>query len=132
MPKITVTLLIFLLEQSSLLDVSNNNQEYFNNIELDDSWRSANNSSSNVGDWIMFSPSYFSIASSELLNNETTQLASDHLPITAVLTQLAEDIQAPINPGLNGAWFNTDTSGQGIMLEVLPDLNKVFFRLVYL
>ncbi|MBL4660717.1 MAG: endonuclease/exonuclease/phosphatase family protein [Alcanivoracaceae bacterium] len=116
----------FLLEQSSLLDISNNNQEYFNNIELDDSWSRANNSSSNVGDWIMFSPPYFSIVSSELLDNETTQLASDHLPISTVLTQLAKDIQAPINSGLNGAWYNVDTSGQGIMLEVLPDLNKVF------
>ena len=31
-----------------------------------------------------------------------------------------------INSGLNGAWFNPDTSGQGIMLEILPTLDSVF------
>ena len=31
-----------------------------------------------------------------------------------------------INSGLNGAWFNAQTSGQGMMLEVLPTLDKVF------
>ncbi len=31
-----------------------------------------------------------------------------------------------INPGLNGAWFNPNTPGQGILIEVLPTLNSVF------
>ncbi len=31
-----------------------------------------------------------------------------------------------INPGLNGAWFNPDTPGQGIMIEVLTTLDSVF------
>lgn len=31
-----------------------------------------------------------------------------------------------INPGLNGAWFNPATPGQGFFLEVFPDINLVF------
>ena len=31
-----------------------------------------------------------------------------------------------INAGHNGAWFNQDTPGQGILFEVLPDTNLVF------
>ncbi|MCF6319463.1 MAG: peptidylprolyl isomerase [Proteobacteria bacterium] len=31
-----------------------------------------------------------------------------------------------INSGLNGAWFNPSTSGQGILIEVLPTLDSVF------
>ncbi len=31
-----------------------------------------------------------------------------------------------INPGLNDAWFNPATSGQGILLTVLPDTNIMF------
>ena len=32
-----------------------------------------------------------------------------------------------INAGLNGAWFNAETSAQGIMIEVLPERELVFF-----
>ena len=32
-----------------------------------------------------------------------------------------------INAGLNGAWFNPDTSAQGFMIEVLPAREMVFF-----
>lgn len=31
-----------------------------------------------------------------------------------------------INSGLNGVWFNIETSGQGFFMEVLPDLQKAF------
>ena len=31
-----------------------------------------------------------------------------------------------INPGLNGAWFNPNTPGQGFLFEVLPTLDSVF------
>jgi hypothetical protein len=31
-----------------------------------------------------------------------------------------------INSGLNGAWFEQETSGQGMLLEVLPEINKAF------
>ena len=32
----------------------------------------------------------------------------------------------PINFGHSGGWFNLDTAGQGVMIEVFPDLNQVF------
>lgn len=32
----------------------------------------------------------------------------------------------PINFGHSGGWFNRDTSGQGILIEVLPDSARVF------
>ncbi|MGJ8663642.1 MAG: DUF4397 domain-containing protein, partial [Marinicella sp.] len=31
-----------------------------------------------------------------------------------------------LNPGLNGAWFNHDTDGQGFFFEVFPELNSIF------
>ncbi len=31
-----------------------------------------------------------------------------------------------INPGLNGSWFNAATSGQGIFIDVFPDIPLVF------
>jgi uncharacterized repeat protein (TIGR01451 family) len=34
-----------------------------------------------------------------------------------------------INPGLNGAWYNSETIGQGYFLEVYPDRNLVFFSM---
>ena len=40
---------------------------------------------------------------------------------------LKSEITHPINSGLNGGWYNTDTSGQGFMLEILPDSNQAFF-----
>ncbi len=39
---------------------------------------------------------------------------------------LNSEITHPINSGLNGAWYNPETSGQGILIEVLPDSNKAF------
>ncbi len=40
---------------------------------------------------------------------------------------LKSEITHPVNSGLNGAWFNPDTTGQGILIEVLPDSDKAFF-----
>ncbi len=40
---------------------------------------------------------------------------------------LNSEITHPINAGLNGAWYNPETSGQGFMLEVLPNSNRAFF-----
>lgn len=31
-----------------------------------------------------------------------------------------------INPGLNGAWFNPATNGQGVLMEIYPDIQLVF------
>ncbi len=31
-----------------------------------------------------------------------------------------------LNPGLNGAWYDPGTDGQGIMIEVFPEINTVF------
>ena len=39
---------------------------------------------------------------------------------------LNSEIKYPINSAISGAWYNPDTLGQGILLEVLPNSNKVF------
>lgn len=39
---------------------------------------------------------------------------------------LAVDPERLINPGLNDAWFNPDTPGQGLLLNVYPDTGIVF------
>lgn len=31
-----------------------------------------------------------------------------------------------INPGMNDAWYNPDTNGQGILISVFPDIQKMF------
>lgn len=36
------------------------------------------------------------------------------------------EIDVSINSGLNGYWFNPETSGQGWGIEILPSLNKAF------
>lgn len=40
---------------------------------------------------------------------------------------LAPPAQFEITPGLNGAWFNGDTPGQGFLIDVLPDAGIVFY-----
>jgi len=46
----------------------------------------------------------------------------------AVIISNVFELDAPlkVNSGLNGAWFNPDTSGQGILLEILPVSNRTF------
>ena len=39
---------------------------------------------------------------------------------------LQEVTQIEFNPGLNGSWFNPDTSGQGFFLEVFPNIPLIF------
>ncbi len=51
-------------------------------------------------------------------------IMQENLVIVTDVYELSETLH--INPGLNGAWFNAQTSGQGITLEVLPNLNSVF------
>jgi len=53
------------------------------------------------------------------------------LGLAALLTWSVAAIaeEAPpfyINPGLNDAWFNADTPGQGFLLTVYPDIQSVF------
>ena len=46
----------------------------------------------------------------------------------AVIISNVFELDAPlkINSGLNGAWFNPETPGQGIVIEVLPVTDRVF------
>jgi hypothetical protein len=41
------------------------------------------------------------------------------------VTVVCEDTAFHINPGLNDAWYNPVTSGQGFFITVFPDLGKV-------
>ena len=43
-----------------------------------------------------------------------------------VMTEITEKSSFLINPGLNDAWFNEDTSGQGILITVFPEIETVF------
>jgi hypothetical protein len=44
----------------------------------------------------------------------------------AVVEDAAESTGFEINPGLNGSWFNPETTGQGFFLDVLPETDLVF------
>jgi len=54
----------------------------------------------------------------------TGTLTADNLVMTAVTEKV---VPAPfqMNPGLNDAWFNPATEGQGFFVTVFPDLNVV-------
>ena len=43
------------------------------------------------------------------------------LGLTALLGLLSAGVQAQVNVGHGGAWFNPQTPGQGLLVEVLPD-----------
>lgn len=43
-----------------------------------------------------------------------------------VFTDIQRVSDFTINPGLNGSWFNPDTSGQGFFLDVFPEAETVF------
>ncbi|MEJ8566271.1 peptidylprolyl isomerase [Elongatibacter sediminis] len=43
-----------------------------------------------------------------------------------VFVDVQEDAEFSINAGLNDAWFNPATSGQGFFITVFPDLGQVF------
>ncbi len=66
----------------------------------------------------------FDFAEVPYLNTLPTLLQEDDAVIISNVFEL--DAPLKINSGLNGAWFNPDTAGQGILLEVLPVSNRVF------
>ncbi len=50
----------------------------------------------------------------------------DHLVFTTLSVKQEPSSAIPFNAGLNGSWFNAGTSGQGIFLEVFPDIPLIF------
>jgi len=46
--------------------------------------------------------------------------------IGSLSTALDDDIEFQINPGLNDAWYNPETNGQGFFVNVFPDAGSVF------
>jgi hypothetical protein len=51
---------------------------------------------------------------------------SDDLAASAVISQAAEQPQLPINVGHAGAWYNTETPGQGLMIDIEPTGQSIF------
>ena len=49
-------------------------------------------------------------------------VTEDHL----VMIDIEEINDFPINPGLNDAWFNPDTNGQGFLIIVFPHIEQIF------
>ena len=43
-----------------------------------------------------------------------------------VMIDIEEINDFPINPGLNDAWFNPDTNGQGFLIVVFPQIEQIF------
>jgi hypothetical protein len=43
-----------------------------------------------------------------------------------VLWNLLDGLPFRINSGLNGAWYNPDTAGQGVFISVFPDSGQIF------
>ena len=48
------------------------------------------------------------------------------LPCLMLVCASAFGNGVPLNPGMNGAWFNPQTPGQGFFLEVYPETGSVF------
>ena len=66
-----------------------------------------------------------SFASVPLINYPAGEATIDDYVIK--VTSIAEfEQQFKMNAGLNGGWYNPDTSGQGIILEMLPGLDLGF------
>ena len=59
-----------------------------------------------------------------LINYTSGQIMQENLVLLTDVYELSDTLA--INSGLNGAWLNPQTSGQGITIEVLPNLNAVF------
>ena len=55
-----------------------------------------------------------------------TQFPQDYVIDYVRVYQETDGPAFTINPGLNDAWFNPATSGQGFLLTVLPDTNLMF------
>jgi beta-glucanase (GH16 family) len=58
--------------------------------------------------------------------NANTQFPQDYVIDYVRVYQETDGPAFTINPGLNDAWFNPATSGQGFLLTVLPDTNLMF------
>jgi hypothetical protein len=59
--------------------------------------------------------------------SDVTELDSDNnCDVTGPITVEETETLIPINTGLNDAWFNADTNGQGFFFNVFPDGNTVF------
>ncbi|MCF6300449.1 MAG: peptidylprolyl isomerase [Proteobacteria bacterium] len=56
--------------------------------------------------------------------------ANAGVDILFLIDEIVElDSEFVINAGLSGAWYNAATGGQGEMIEVYPELGKVFFAM---
>ena len=47
-------------------------------------------------------------------------------PNAVVLRESEAEASFQINPGLNDAWFNLATNGQGLLITVFPDIKQMF------
>jgi len=47
-------------------------------------------------------------------------------PNAVVVREIEDDSGFQINPGLNDAWYNPATAGQGLLLTVFPDIQQIF------
>jgi cyclophilin family peptidyl-prolyl cis-trans isomerase len=59
-----------------------------------------------------------------VINFSGDTILEENLVMTAVSAE-SEPAAFVMNPGLNDAWFNRSTSGQGFFITVFPDLNAV-------
>lgn len=56
--------------------------------------------------------------------NDGSSIAEQHMVMT-VISEKQAAVPFVMNAGLNDAWFNPDTDGQGFFITVFPDLNFV-------
>lgn len=74
----------FLLEQASLPEAADNP------IDLDSSWALSNSDPKSGVDWILLLADSVRTLGTQRIDNSTTQIASDHLPITATIELIAD------------------------------------------
>ncbi|VAW45145.1 Peptidyl-prolyl cis-trans isomerase PpiB [hydrothermal vent metagenome] len=84
-------------------------------LKLIESFFRINFSSSNLGQVTNEFPIFGFFSGSAVTLENTVKINRAYV--------LSEQFQ--ITPGLSGAWFNPDTNGQGIYLEVLPSVNTL-------
>jgi hypothetical protein len=56
--------------------------------------------------------------------------SENNCAVTGPITVEEDDQPIAINPGLNDAWFNPDTNGQGFFINVFPDTRLMLTRRV--
>jgi cyclophilin family peptidyl-prolyl cis-trans isomerase len=71
-----------------------------------------------------FANTVFSFGEIPLLNGIPNILTENDVALITNVLEIGGPLK--INSGLNGAWFNPATSGQGILLEALPTSNSMF------